>query len=849
MEPLNSAFRNDPGSDLRKYETIAEESQLMVPRAYIIYRILQFQLTGIPAWFSNSVNPKRTSDNGSAACRIDSGNSSFLHFFTCLLFALCLYNPAWGAEASILAIEVTQGLQAISQRDPQDPNKNNIVPLVRGKRTLVRVYFSFSGHSGGALFEGSLLARGANGLSTLLLPSYWGFIYGGGLDRESASVPISLNFELPNWLIEGDEITIGPVYGSFKSISSGIFDPSIDCSNCLGFPPVSLPLHEIPPLKVRLVGVQYSDDFGSYEPSELHYKMIRSWLNRTFPVHKVVSPFPIGPDQDGVPYDTSQGVLFQDSSGAVNTTQPCGRVIAQVSQIREEDLLANRKRPLRYREIFQSRYVGLLSDLGFFRIDEATKSRTPVFAVGCITVDPHPSSEIVSYAPVGIGRAGRFPWDDDGSYGDWAVSHELGHTFGQKHPTIPNACNAPNPVSDEDGRVSPDYPDDPLYVGVDFGDWSSPLGGQPLKIVPGSWFDFMSYCPIQGFLLSTKKWIGPKSYSAIRTALLSQNSTIISFLSPDSSPQTSMFIYDNRRPAPLPTREAKGGFTRCLEGDLGDLQEVIECLRKNGGSHVMVEMRSSNESSVSASVEESTKLADRPERSTIGSKSTENTSGPVPFIQKGQFIRVLATVELSKSKARITFARQTTLAPGHLSSTDDRIRLRVTDRAGHIESVPVPMVFKLFSDASSQEDQRGLASLTLPFKGDVQKIELLLKGASQPVDEIVVSDEPLPPVVFTPVEGPASFGVKLENNSLPISWTLLPNPPPTIAEKITYAVLISYDKGDSWQTIAVNLAQASFEIPAYRLNGFDDVQIRVAANDRFRTSEGSLTLASTKPHK
>jgi hypothetical protein len=85
-----------------------------------------------------------------------------------------------------------------------------------------------------------------------------------------------------------------------------------------------------------------------------------------------------------------------------------------------------------------------------------------------------------------------------------------------------------------------------------------------------------------------------------------------------------------------------------------------------------------------------------------------------------------------------------------------------------------------------------------------------------------------------------------EKNSLPVTWNLKPDPPPVIGDKITYAVQLSYDKGDSWQTIALNLRQNRLELPAYRVKGFDYVEIKIIANDRFQTSEGKLIVVSTK---
>src|SRR5438132_7934344 len=248
--------------------------------------------------------------------------------------------------------------------------------------------------------------------------------------------------------------------------------------------------------------------------------MIRAWLKRALPIDEVVSPFPLPSTQeDSVLYESdTYGALFDDFDKDGVSLETCGRVNNQIYKLRTTDLDTNETNPPLWLEISRTRYVGLLSDLGFYYLDNAL-NQVPVFARGCITGSPALNPSHIAMAPVGAGGPGsRFPWDDDASYGDWSTSHELGHTFGLLHPVLPpDACQATTDMSQADSRVSPDYPNDPVYAGLDFGDWIPLTTGNgkllPMKGIPGNWHDFMSYCPL--------KWIGPYTYDRIRSALLS----------------------------------------------------------------------------------------------------------------------------------------------------------------------------------------------------------------------------------------------------------------------------------------------------------------------------------------
>jgi hypothetical protein len=364
-----------------------------------------------------------------------------------------------------------------------------------------------------------------------------------------------------------------------------------------------------------------------------------------------------------------------------------------------------------------------------------------------------------------------------------------------------------------------------------------------MKAIPGNWYDFMSYCP--------RKWIGPYTYNGIRSALLSSEFPIYVLsgaLFSDSSPPSIIYMYENRRPPYLPPRKVTEGLLGCLRGRLDDPKGILECLRKGGGSGVTVILPNSKNLSSSSSPSGMAISPEILEGSDLPGISDKESSKHYLSVEKGRFIRVVASVDLSENQGRITYARRVALALSQSQPTDNRILLRMTDLKGKV--VEQPMVFYQHSDAFAQKRQRGIATTVLRLEEkvaeeQVAKLELLLQKNQLPADEIAVSDQPLPPLIIDPLN--VSMTGKSEKNSLPVTWNLKPDPPPIIGQKITYAVQVSYDKGHSWQTIAIDLKQNRFELPEYRVKGFDYVEIKVIANDRFQTSEGKLILVSTKP--
>jgi hypothetical protein len=356
------------------------------------------------------------------------------------------------------AIEVVQAIQDLSQS----------VPLVAGKKTVVRVYLSY--YSSSPLrVRGEISVRRGPSDPPLAIPSLNTILVdpaqAGNVAIKRADTARSLNFLLPDSHTAVGQLAIGSV--RIIDVSTG--NPvSLGCERR---PIVSF--QATPPLRVRVLGMRYRLRIPgatfTFTPSSLDFQLLLSWLRRAYPVAEVVSSLAI---VDATP------------------TPPfvCDDINAQLAAIRALDMSAGGDR--------RTHYYGLVGDGGFFMR-------------GCSSGIPStPDPTYVASGPTGSGTYG---WDFDGSYGDWYGGHELGHTFGRKHPGF---CS-----ESKDDLMGYPYANgqlastDASFVGLDVGDSGLNL---PMVALPGTqWHDVMTYCDFQ--------WLSAYTYQAIRLRLLDED--------------------------------------------------------------------------------------------------------------------------------------------------------------------------------------------------------------------------------------------------------------------------------------------------------------------------------------
>jgi hypothetical protein len=356
---------------------------------------------------------------------------------------------------SVRGIEVTQAIQDLQ----------NSVVLIANKPTLVRVYIDPAVVTGAGSISGEVAWRrdGASGVT--YLPAMNNVNVDPARPKTIAEqrrdLTESLNFLLPPEAIGPGtvEITVSRLYGlggvnlilAPQQAVSVIFKPSVL-------------------LRVRAIGLRYRRQgmAGGIAPGSIHFAYLRSFLARAYPVASL--------EWSQIVVDANFDSPFDDD------TAPAAN--AQIVSLRKSEV-DNGRDP-------RTHYYGLVDDnngLDFMR-----------GLAYSIPEQPQPDS--VASGPCGGPSA--FAWDLGSSYAGWYGAHELGHTFGRRHPGFPSA------QQDPDDRTFP-YPDGSLtfasgqHVGFDIGDSSLNI---PMLVRDGSnHHDVMSY--------GDHQWLSAYTYEAI----------------------------------------------------------------------------------------------------------------------------------------------------------------------------------------------------------------------------------------------------------------------------------------------------------------------------------------------
>ena len=366
-------------------------------------------------------------------------------------------------EASSLSVAGIEVVQVVQDLD-------HSVILIAGKRTIVRVYLSRP-EGTAVVVRGEIavrrtphgVAQNVPSLDTVRVRSQ----QNGDLQKKREDIKLSLNFRLPDSLTTADSIFIN--VASLTDVSSG---ENVPCTNCSA-KQVEVKFKEGAPLRVRLLKIRYRTPTkpNGHVPTARDAALFKSWLNRAYPTSQVIFSETTVESPIKPPFD-------DETSNVVN---------AQLSAIRNLDVDGGTDQ--------RSHYYGMVSDKGDFMRGSANDIPG--------TADP----TAVASGPTGETGENGYPWDSDGSYGDWYGGHELAHTFGRKHPGF---CNG-NSGDDHKypfkrGQLSND---DGAFVGLDVGD--SALG-VPMRALPGkSWHDVMTYC--------ARQWMSSYTFEGIQRRL------------------------------------------------------------------------------------------------------------------------------------------------------------------------------------------------------------------------------------------------------------------------------------------------------------------------------------------
>ena len=177
-------------------------------------------------------------------------------------------GPPPGPDMHLNAIEVTQAIQDL----------NNSVDLVAGKRTYVRV------HASSPVNQADVYATlsGKHGwvnLAPILSPGNPGGDITVRTSPDRGQINDSFWFELPSGWTTAGNLTLT----ARLDPNNAKFDPN-QGNNILS---TTVNFKTTPPLRLRLVNVQYTVGGNTYLAANSHLDALESWLRRAYPINNL----------------------------------------------------------------------------------------------------------------------------------------------------------------------------------------------------------------------------------------------------------------------------------------------------------------------------------------------------------------------------------------------------------------------------------------------------------------------------------------------------------------------------------------------------------------------------------
>ncbi len=346
-------------------------------------------------------------------------------------------GPPPGPDMHVDALEVTQAIQDL----------NNSVDLVAGKHTYVRMHVS-SPVNVTHVFATLSGQRGFVTLAPVLNPGNPGSEITVRTSPDRGQISDSFWFELPSGWTAAGSLTL-----------TGRLDPNNAKNDLIqgnNTRTLTVNFQSTPPLRLRLVDVQYTAGGHTYLAANSHLDALESWLRRAYPISSLeVTRQTLVYPTAGLPnVDTLHGWLALAKLLRIIFSGEDGRVV----------------------------YYGMVDDGGGFMRGKAAGIPGTIAA-----------------GPTGTDNWG---WDYDGTYGDWYGGHEIGHTRGRYHAEFCGATGgAPYPYPG--GRISPSLTGNGAIYGFDI---------STRAIYPPSWEDVMTYC--------SNEWMSDFTYEGIRSYLV-----------------------------------------------------------------------------------------------------------------------------------------------------------------------------------------------------------------------------------------------------------------------------------------------------------------------------------------
>lgn len=381
-------------------------------------------------------------------------------------------------DVLITNIEVTQAIQDL----------DNSIQLIQDKHTGVRVHVDAAGQDVAAITARLYRINSAGAVVAGPIPPTGGTAYltvPNNPDRSNFNH--AFYFELPNDWIDDAQLRLR------AEINPTQLPPEPNYANNTQST-ATLTLRSSPTLRVHLLGWGYTVNDTYYEPNlYTDVYQARSWIRRTYPLASTTGGYE-SPDP-GVRVATR---TINDPNLGEHVQQTSDFCLAIPEEKRNTCAAAytnSHAMSLRAAE-------GIPNDEMIYSMIwyEPTLPFPRGFADGG-----------VSTGPTGTGEGS---WDNDGSFGDWYMGHEVGHSLGRNHPSKGNACGH--------SKSDSGFPHPNAAIGVD-DMWGFDVGDTGLnslldpRVYPNTtWRDLMSYC--------NNQWISDYTYEGIYDSLTASRS-------------------------------------------------------------------------------------------------------------------------------------------------------------------------------------------------------------------------------------------------------------------------------------------------------------------------------------
>ena len=197
-------------------------------------------------------------------------------------------------------------------------------------------------------------------------------------------------------------------------------------------------------------------------------------------------------------------------------------------------------------------------------------------------------------------------------------------------------------------------------------------------------------------------------------------------------------------------------------------------------------------------------------------------------LQEGRFVSVVASVNLTRSTAKIMYVNRVPKAMVPPAPAERRAAIRFKDAGGQVLG-EYPVWVREDTDILPGEDRTAIIDAVVPDVPKTAAIELLLGG--KVVDQRRVSER-VPVVKDTTVRvSSPQAAVGATEGPVDLSWEA--SDPDN--ENLTYTVQISTDR-KTWETLTIGLTTPKLTLTADQLRGRRKGIIRIIANDGFNNS-------------